>query len=228
MLESYQYPITGSGSESIFLTTYKVLCKKILRSNHLSTPSWAEKLDEINPSKTYLLKPVSEDGSVGIDDNTLIKGSAIKAIPVGFFAEEYIDGREFNVSIIGNPPTILPPAEMCFNNYDSSKPKILGYKSKWEENSFEYKNTTRSFNFGEQDFSLLENIKAIAFSCWQLFRLKGYARVDIRVGGDQVPCVIEINANPCIAPDSGFIAACHQAGMDEVEIIKRIIEDADR
>jgi D-alanine-D-alanine ligase len=123
---------------------------------------------------------------------------------------------------------VLPPAEMCFINYPESKPKILGYKAKWKENSFEYKNTTRSFNFDAQDFRLLEDLKIIAYKCWQVFGLRGYARVDVRVGYENIPEVIEINANPCIAPDSGFIAACKKAGLSETEIIKRIIEDAER
>ena len=123
---------------------------------------------------------------------------------------------------------VLPPAEMCFNNYSESTPRILGYKAKWEENSFEYKNTSRSFNFEEQDLLLLEDLRVIAQKCWQIFGLRGYARVDVRVGNDHIPKVIEINANPCIAPESGFIAACKEAGLTETEVIRRIIEDAER
>ena len=227
VLESFGLKHTGSGTSAIYMTTDKIICKTILRNNGINTPDWAIKSEETDSKKTYLLKPVAEDGSVGIDDNILLKGDQLKNIPDDFFAEEYIDGREFNISVIDNPPQILPPAEMCFNNYAPSKPKILGYKSKWEENSFEYKNTTRNFNFGEQDFSLLDELKDITLRCWHLFSLKGYARVDIRVGKDNTPMVIEINANPCIAPDSGFIAACRQAGLDNPEIIKRIIKDAD-
>jgi len=163
---------------------------------------------------------------VGIEDNILYKGDQISEIPKDYFVEEYIDGREFNISLIGG--TVLPPAEMCFFNYSPNKPKILGYKSKWEESSFEYKNTERNFNFEEKDFSLLKELKSITKRCWHLFNLKGYARVDFRVGIDNIPRVIEINANPCIAPDSGFVAACHQAGLTNAEIIKRIIEDAER
>jgi D-alanine-D-alanine ligase len=230
ILEAFGFSFTGSGPEAIFSTTDKVICKTILRSNQIQTPEWAKSLNEIIPDKIYLTKPIAEDGSVGIEDDIILQGNQIKAIPKDSFAEEYIHGREFNISVIGGKSgiTVLPPAEMCFYNYPESRPRILGYKAKWEENSFEYKNTSRSFNFGVQDFLLLEDLKVIAKKCWQIFGLRGYARVDVRVGSDHIPKVIEINANPCIAPDSGFIAACNEAGMTETEVIKRIIEDAER
>jgi len=226
VLDTSGFRYTGSGPEAIYTTTDKLLCKTILCNNNINTPDWARNLSEIISSKTYLFKPIAEDGSVGIEDNILYKGDQISEIPKDYFVEEYIDGREFNISLIGG--TVLPPAEMCFFNYSPNKPKILGYKSKWEESSFEYKNTERNFNFEEKDFSLLKELKSITKRCWHLFNLKGYARVDFRVGIDNIPRVIEINANPCIAPDSGFVAACHQAGLTNAEIIKRIIEDAER
>jgi D-alanine-D-alanine ligase len=230
MLESLGVKFTGSGTEAIFTTTDKVLCKTILRFNRIKSPDWAVNLNEINPDKIYITKPIAEDGSVGIDDNMLLQGNEVITIPKESFVEEYIDGREFNISVIGGKSgmMVLPPAEMCFNNYTDSRPRILGYKAKWEENSFEYKNTSRIFTFEEQDFQLLGELRVVAQKCWQIFRLKGYARVDVRVGKDNIPLVIEINANPCIAPDSGFIAACKEAGLTETEVIKRIIEDAER
>jgi D-alanine-D-alanine ligase len=229
-LESMGIKFSGSGTEAIFTTTDKVICKTLLRTNRIETPDWAKVTSEIKPDKIYLTKPIAEDGSVGIEDNVLLPGNEIRTIPKGSFAEEYIHGREFNISVIGGKEgsMVLSPAEMCFNNYSESMPRILGYKAKWEENSFEYKNTTRSFNFEEQDFRLLEDLRVIAQSCWQIFGLRGYARVDVRVGNDNISKVIEINANPCIAPDSGFIAACKEAGLSETEVIKRIIEDAGR
>ena len=229
-LQSSGFKFTGSGAEAIFSTTDKVICKNILRSNQIKTPDWIKDLNEIVPDKVYLTKPIGEDGSVGIEDNLLLRGNQITTIPKDSFFEEYIHGREFNISLIGDKEglKVLPPAEMCFHNYPESKPRILGYKAKWEENSFEYKNTSRSFNFGVKDFSLTEDLKVIAEKCWKIFGLKGYARVDLRVGNDGIPQVIEINANPCISPDSGFIAACKEAGLTETEVIKRIIADAER
>ncbi|MDP2337298.1 MAG: hypothetical protein Q8N05_12780 [Bacteroidota bacterium] len=140
-----------------------------------------------------------------------------------------IHGREFNISILGGKVDclVLPPAEMCFSaDYYATKPRILGYKAKWDETSMEYQNTTRSFQIKKVDEGLITELKEIAGKCWKIFGLRGYARVDVRVGTDNLPKVIEINANPCIAPDSGFVAACKEVGLTNTEIIKRIIDDA--
>ena len=229
MLELFRVPFTGSGAEAIFLTTDKLVCKTMLIFNSIKTPAWARDLAEVDPDIIYLIKPVSEDGSVGIEDSQLIQGRELKEIPEGYFAEAYIHGREFNISIIAGEETfeVLPPAEMCFSDeFYKNKPRILGYKAKWDEQSMEYQNTTRSFQIKEADKKLSFELERIAGKCWRIFGIRGYARVDIRVGADGIPQVIEINANPCIAPDSGFIAACHEAGLKNTEIIKRIIQDA--
>lgn len=231
MLELLNVPFTGSGTEAIFKTTDKVVCKTILNFNKINTPSWATHPEEVDPGKFYLIKPIAEDGSVGIDDSSVIRGNDVNQIPRGYFMEEYIHGREFNISVIGGKTgfQVLPPAEMCFaKEYYETKPHILGYKAKWDERSQEYINTSRSFRLEDNDEYLIERLKIITSKCWEIFELRGYARIDFRVGNDGVPQVIEINANPCIAPDSGFVAACHEAGISNREIIKKIIEDAKR
>jgi len=231
ILELAGVPFTGAGAEAIFLTTDKIVCKSILSINNIATPSWSATTENIDPEKFYIVKPVAEDGSVGIDDALLQKGDEIKLIPPGFFAEEYIHGREFNISVLADKELfkVLPPAEMCFSDsYYETKPRILGYKAKWDENSPEYQNTTRSFHFEAVDSGLIHELQEIAGKCWKIFGLRGYARVDIRVGADRIPKVIEINANPCIAPDSGFVAACNMAGLTHTEIIKKITDDARR
>jgi D-alanine-D-alanine ligase len=229
MLELFKVPFTGSGAETIFMTTDKTICKTVLSFNNISTPLWTKYLEDIISEKYYIIKPISEDGSVGIDDALIVKGEEIKEIPEGYFAEEYIHGREFNVSVIGGESgcLVLPPAEMRFSDeYYKTGPRILGYKAKWDETSMEYQNTSRSFCFEETDAGLIAELKIIASKCWKIFGLKGYARVDIRVDANNVPKVIEINANPCIAPDSGFVAACNIAGLTNTEMIKRIIDDS--
>jgi len=228
ILELLRVSFSGSGAEAIYMTTDKILCKTILNQHHLNTPCWAKTLQEIEPDKNYIIKPVSEDGSVGIDDAVIVRGFEVKEIQEGYFAEEYIHGREFNISIIGGnyDYQVLPPAEMCFSDaWYETKPRILGYKAKWDESSEEYLNTTRSFQFGKDDSALIAELKDIAGKCWKIFGLRGYARVDVRVGTDLSPKIIEINANPCIAPDSGFVAACKEAGLTDMEIIKKIIDD---
>ena len=230
ILESRNIPFSGSGSTAMFLSTEKVTAKKILRSYQIATPDWATCSDRVDPEREYLLKPIAEDGSVGISDELIYRGNRIEYIPEEWFAEEYIHGREFNVSVLAGKrgPEVLPPAEMCFRDYSPEQPRILGYKAKWDPSSFEYQNTIRSFAFEAKDAALLANLRRISEQCWQAFGLQGYARIDFRVSETGIPYVIEINANPCISPDSGFIAACEQAGLGKTEVIQHIIDAIDR
>jgi D-alanine-D-alanine ligase len=143
------------------------------------------------------------------------------------FAERYIDGREFNLSVLAasGAPEVLPPAEIEFVGYGEDKPRIVGYKAKWDDQAAEYHNTPRRFGFGKQDKSLLRSLKRITRRCWKLFGLRGYARVDYRVDRDGAPWILEINSNPCLSPDSGFTAATERAGLCYEEVIGRIIGD---
>ncbi len=238
LLESLQIPYSGCRHESIFITSNKPLAKKILAFNGIDTPAYhlANAFEELNDSATYIAKPLWEDASVGIDDSSVFTGKNLNkwnelkaAWGNDFFVEEFIDGREFNLSILGGgvgQARVLPPAEILFKDFPWNKPKILGYSAKWDKEAFEYINTPRTFNFSDSDKALLEELKAIALKCWQILNLKGYARVDFRVSRENKPYVLEINANPCLSPDAGFFAAASQAGLSFQQIIEEIIKDA--
>ena len=156
------------------------------------------------------------------------------------FAEAYIEGREFNLSLLasedskgrpvsvgrGKPcPEVLPPAEIRFDSYPAGKVRVVGYRSKWDEDSFEFTHTPRSFDFPDCDNALLVDLKDLALRCWELFDLRGYARVDFRVDGAGRPWILEVNANPCLSPDAGFAAAAARAGLPFTEVLNRIIGD---
>jgi len=235
LLESMHIPFTGSGAFSMLLTSDKLRSKNYFRNSGIPTAEWLCPGNDMIPDKEkyYIVKPVWEDGSVGITDEMVMKGDdpqiqkTLSRLKKDIFAEEYIHGREFNLSLLcsADGPEILPPAEIKFVDYPEGKPHILNYDSKWQEESFEYKNSVRSFDFPEADHVLIEELKALAFLCWGAFEMRGYARVDFRVDENNKPYVLEVNANPCIAPDAGFIAAAEKAGMNYREVIKRIISD---
>ncbi|MBU1397503.1 MAG: D-alanine--D-alanine ligase, partial [Proteobacteria bacterium] len=119
---------------------------------------------------------------------------------------------------------ILPPAEILFVGYPSGKLKIVDYRAKWKPKSFEYLHTDRTFNFGPEDEHIIKSLKTTAAECWNLFGLKGYARVDFRVDGSGKPWVLEINANPCLSSDGGFAVASALVGLDFPMVVKRIID----
>jgi D-alanine-D-alanine ligase len=102
----------------------------------------------------------------------------------------------------------------------------VDYIAKWDQDSAEYQGTQRSFDFPPGDAMLIENLRGIAQKCWHSFELSGYNRLDFRVDAEGKPFVLEINSNPCISPDSGFVAAAQRAGLSYPMIIERILLDA--
>ncbi len=186
----------------------------------------------------YIIKPVDTDASIGVDEDsvfhlrTAVEAEEIlekqsEAFGLRFFVEAYVEGREFNLSMLASPggAEILAPAEMLFHNYQGRK-RVLGYKAKWEEGSFESKNTVRSFRFTAEDDQLLGSMKEISRRCWELFKLESYVRVDFRCDPAGRPWVLEINQNPCISPDSGFAAAAGESGISYDRLIEIIAEEA--
>ncbi len=236
ILDYLQIPYSGVPLEGMFTTTTKLLTKKILKSNAIPTADWVElnELEKIEPSLRYILKPIWEDGSLGLDFDSVFYGNdktyikKLKDVDRNkFFIEKYVEGREFNISVIGgkNGPEVMPHAEMQFVNFPEGKPKIMGYSAKWSEDTFDFNQTVRTFDFNECDKPLLDKLTVICLKCWNTFNLKGYARVDFRVDTDNNPYVLEVNANPCISPDSGLYAAILKKGYNFKNFIEKVIED---
>ena len=144
------------------------------------------------------------------------------------FAEMFIDGREFNLPMLDSPdgPQILPLGEMDFSTFPADKPRIIGHRAKWHEDSFEYGNTPRSFQFQEHDRPLVEDLHRLALECWRLFGLRGYVRIDFRVDQAGQPWILEINTNPCLSPEAGYTAALEEAGVEYDEAVRRIVHKA--
>ena len=238
VLDQLGLPYSGSPTNAIYVSTNKILSKQTLRQSDLPTPAWFNSNHQLqrHPSfpPPYLIKPVWEDASVGIDDDSMVYKSHLDTIlrqktkkHGECLVEAYIAGREFNISVLAGAdgPEVLPPAEMLFRDYPPEKPRIVDYRAKWDESSFEYQNTVRTFDFPASDDALLEKMRHISLKCWKLFELRGYARVDFRVDATGQPWVLEVNANPCISPDSGFVAASLHAGLAYEQVIDRIIRD---
>jgi D-alanine-D-alanine ligase len=143
------------------------------------------------------------------------------------FAERYIAGREFNLSLLAGPagPQVLPPAEIVFDGFTDDMPRIVDYRAKWDAAAFAYHHTPRRFDFAANDHDLLTRLQVMARHCWESFGLQGYARVDFRVDEAGRAWVLEINANPCLAPDAGFAAALERAGVSYAEAVGRILVD---
>jgi D-alanine-D-alanine ligase len=238
LLNLYSIPYSGNPLEAIFLTSNKILASKVIKNAGIKNPSLylPSQFKLLNPGNKYIVKPVWEDGSLGITEESVFECNPgceerLKGLDDShWFIEDFIEGREFNISVLAGKegPEVLPPAEMVFVNYGDTKPRIIDFKAKWETDSFEYINTVREFPGKKLTSRLEKNLTDSALACWQLFGLKGYARVDVRVDSNENVFVLEINANPCISPDSGFVAATIKAGYPFTEVIRRIINDLNR
>jgi len=244
LLDALKIPYTGAGTEAMLLTSNKILAKRWLGAAGLPTPPWftpGDMSENLRIEGAWLVKSVWEHASIGLDEDSVIVDADREKILVEMekrrsslggecFVEVFIDGREFNLSLLtgGKGPEVLPPAETRFDAYPRGKVRVVGYRSKWEEGSFEFDHTPRSFEFPGTDAPLLARLKELALKCWRLFDLRGYARVDFRVDREGRPWILEVNANPCLSTDAGFLAATLQEGLTSAEVLMRIIGDIRR
>ncbi len=251
MLDAVGVRYTGSPAVALLLTSHKILAKERLRAAGLATPDWVGpwprgSMSSVVPAKQgrsrkgdYIVKSVWEHASFGLDDDLVVRGADEAALLRAMeactsrlggdcFAEAFVDGREFNISILQGPrgPEVLPLAEIEFIGFPEGKPKIVSYKAKWDEEAPEYRGTPRTFEFSAADQPMLDELRRLTLACWNVFGLAGYARVDYRVDAKGRPYVLEINANPCISPDSGFVAAAARGGLSYDEMVRGIVEGA--
>lgn len=245
LLDGLHLPYTGCHTSAILATSDKLRAKLQLVAAGLPTPAWSA-APPAGPTLAgefihgpYILKAVAEHASIGLDDSAVVNVAAAEELPplihdrsrrIGrpCFAEQFIPGREFNLSLLANDRSaqVLPPAEIDFSLLPDGKPHIVGYAAKWNSDSVEYQQTPRRFDFPAEDEVSLGRLSELALRCWQLFDLRGYARVDFRLDADGQPWILEVNANPCLSPDAGFAAALERAGIPFDAAVARILQSA--
>jgi D-alanine-D-alanine ligase len=239
LLEELGIPFTGAASEPFRLSTSKLLAKAILSHSWVPTPEWHSPDDarhNVPLSGDWLVKSVWEHASLGLEEDSVVAPRTMDSLRDEMlarrdrlggecFAEAYIHGREFNISLLQSSGgvQVLPLAELRFLGWSEERPRVVGYRAKWQEGSPEYRSTVRSFDFPFEDSPLLEALTRTATDAWTALGLSGYARVDLRVDSCGRPLVIDVNANPCIAPDAGFAAASSRAGLTYARLLERIL-----
>jgi D-alanine-D-alanine ligase len=243
-LELLGLPFTGSPAGALWLTTDKLATRALLAAEGLPVapggrldpncpdPESPEILDRV--PGPWILKPACEDASLGLEGDPVCSTreealarakTLLERFPgQNVVVETYLTGREINVSMLAGK--ILPIAEIVFEDFPEGMPRVVGYEAKWQEDSFAYVHTVRRFPEDPADAGLLERVGEIAEAAWRVCGLRGYARIDFRLDEDGNPYVLEVNANPCLAADAGFMAAAAKAGLTPGDVIGRILEDA--
>ncbi|MGQ9693416.1 MAG: D-alanine--D-alanine ligase family protein [Thermodesulfobacteriota bacterium] len=238
ILELLNIPFTGSPAFVLGLTQDKGKTKAILAHAGISTPNYqicypGEEDNLIKINFPLIVKPLREDASLGIDNESLVKEASslkhqVKKIHQNYnqpaLLEEYIEGRELNVSIIGNStPRALPISEIDLSSLPPELPKICGYDAKWQEQSLEFRHSVPICP-APLSPEMEKEIVEISLKVYQVMECRDYARVDIRLDAQGTPYVLEVNANPDISPDAGLIRSAKAAGFTYEEFIGYIVE----
>ncbi len=242
LLEARGIPFTGFGARAILASTNKLAAKDTLRAAQVPTPDWWTRTHECTAKACakVIVKAVWEHASYGLDAASVVPFTDTKHIRDrlaqadqrtgrAHFAEAYVAGREFNLSLLemdSGEVCVLPPAEIDFSRFPADEPHVVGYAAKWEAFSPQSLGTPRTFVFGEQDSALLGRVSNVALQVWDVLGGRGYARVDIRVDAQGTPWVLELNANPCLSPDAGFAAALAHAGIAFTQAIAHVLSTA--
>lgn len=236
LLDAAGLPFTGANAGAWLETLSKLVTKRRLEREGLPTPDWSADGSGLGADTPVIVKSVWEHGSLGLDESSVVKGAeaariiAERSLRFGteHFAEAYIDGREFNLALLEHRrgARVLPIAEILFEGWRDPRPRIVGYDAKWAPESEAYVRTPRRFGLEQNEPALAARLRDLAHSCWDLFGLTGYARVDFRVDALGQPWILEVNVNPCLSPDAGFAASASQAGLSYPDLIARIVEAA--
>ncbi len=230
-------PYSGNSPITLGISQNKVLAKNIFRANGIPTPDFEvfEKVpDRTSLSFPVIAKPSSEDASLGISQNSMVEdieglraavSSLLEKYREPVLVEKFIDGREFNVSIIGgNPAKALQISEIDFSGFDGDTPKITGYESKWLEDHPLYRKTP-SVCPARIGTALKKKLVSTALEVYGVLMGKDYGRVDFRVDAKENIYVLEFNPNPDISPDAGFSKSLLASGLDYETFIGKIIKD---
>jgi D-alanine-D-alanine ligase len=235
MLSALGLLYTGCQPEALALALDKPRAKHVLESNGLPTPRFQvldpSSLQTFHLRLPCIVKPAAEDASHGIvresvvSDHTALE-SQVRRVAVSYngqaLVEEYVDGREFNVTVMGNDqPVVLPVSEIVYK-LPEGLPRILTFEAKWEPESVYFKGSAPVCPAVIDDI-VRERIAGPASSAFRLLGCTGYARVDFRMGVDMIPQIIEVNPNPDLSPGYGAAMQAKVAGMSYPRLVERII-----
>jgi len=236
--EMQDLPFTGCGSTGLTLCKHKGISKKILHYHGIHVPNFVviprgQRIARPKQLKfPILVKPVKEEASYGISRASFVENDEQFRERVAFIhekynsdaiAEEYIEGRELYVSLMGNVRlTVFPIREIVFREVPPNEPKIATYKAKWDEEYRKRWGLQNQFADG-LDPVFVANIEGTCKRIYRLLTIDGYARIDLRLTAANELYFIEANPNPILADDEDFALSANKAGLTYPKLIDKII-----
>jgi D-alanine-D-alanine ligase len=238
LLEMQGVPFTGCGATGLVLCKHKGTSKKILLYHHIHVPNFVviprgQRIARLKrPKFPILVKPVKEEASYGISQASFVQTDEQFRERVAFIhekhdadviAEEYIEGREFYVSVMGTLKlTVFPMRELVFGEVPPNEPRIATYKAKWDEEYRKRWGLQNQFPEGLEP-ALVARIEETCKRIYRLLTIEGYARIDLRLTAANEIYFIEANPNPILAADEDFALSAGKAGLSYPQLIDRII-----
>jgi D-alanine-D-alanine ligase len=242
LLDLEGIPYTGSGPFALALALHKDRAKEILRASGVPTPrgraitAVAELATLAELRYPLIAKPAREDASVGISSASVVHDPArlrerveglIETYRQPVVVEEFIEGREINVSILeraGRAPEVLPLFEIDFSEMPPDRPRIVSFEGKWVEESVDYKGT-RSVRCEGLSPDVRSRVEATALATFRAIDLRDYGRVDVRLAADGTPFVIDVNPNCDLSDQAGgFAKAARAGGLAYDDVVLRLCD----
>jgi D-alanine-D-alanine ligase len=240
LLDLLGIPYTGCGAGEFYLGQDKVLAKKLLAFDNVLCPNFAvfgrDKAMETggNLRMPLFVKPAAMDASIGIGKRSLVRDASelMKQVAAihsqcddDALAEEYIEGREFYVGVVGNgEPEALPPIEVDFSALPEGAPHVYDRKAKWETGSVEH-GAVKAVIADIPD-ELRARLHKVSLDAYRALRVRDYGRVDLRVADTGDIYVLEVNASCYLEKNDEFAMAAREAGISYDELIGRIVDAA--
>jgi D-alanine-D-alanine ligase len=226
VLELLNIPFTGSPPEVLAFALRKDRVKQRLEAAGIPTPRGqvlARPDDPCDLPFPLIVKPVREDGSAGITHASVVRDAAelarvVESVVTQFrqpaLAEEYVDGREFNVALLGHPtPRVLPLSEIDFTGLPEGVPRIVSYDAKWTSGSVDDLGTVPVMHPSLPN-AVAARVRRVAVEAFRAVGVRDYGRVDVRLAASGVPYVVDVNPNCDLSPHAGMARAAAAVGID--------------
>jgi D-alanine-D-alanine ligase len=240
LYELFNIPYTGAPPATLGTCQNKELTKRILSSYDVPTPNYtliSETADEYSVELNFpiIVKPATEDASVGIENDSIVNNyeDLKKRIEYVLYEyeqdallEEFIDGRELNVAVLGDKQLkVLPISEIDFSRMPDHLYNIVSYQAKWEPLDESYHKTIPVCP-AKLPKKIESEAQRIAMKAFRAMGCRDYARVDMRLSKDKNLYVLEVNPNPDLTEDAGFMRSMKQAGLSYQRALKTIVDFA--